>query len=751
MKKIELLLITLGMCFLFLSEINAQNIVIENRWKEAHFISMKGPNNFSRSTHTALQLKVEKVDNTWFRLTNSGRALCFEGEKLSLREFKPGWWSAQWKKIPTQNGYFRLQCRMKQGIYYLHMQNGVVECSKLGDMGWWSAQWKFKEKEEKKGEVQDNDPTVILKSNNNNLMGRCNDCYPGADNLNSATVHISYDKNNISRYAKFKLRKMSNGKYTLQADNGDYVGRCQGCIPSSPKLNSLMIHLSESNAAYAQFSLVKIKDNTYALEADSGMYVRRCNGCVKGELKSNSALVDVPLTNVKSGTSAHWEIIDVNTKKGVNLDVITIDEKLNDHRKAKTVTSFTFKNGRTFYKIADRVWVEKSPLGKDYVGIYEELEIVSGKIRLHDYDKGKGYELNIAEKRLESNGKPLPGKVKEIKSDNLTFKELYRVKFLERTLFAYNTKCPYGGTYPKCYTPSCSEGTDEYKLAFFAACEEHDRAQRAPWKAAGYTDVNGDIHKNAKAFTDMIFYSRMMKMCGNTASIFSDGVCKEIVKRIPNGVDLAGIDIKDGMNDAPNFWDDQKSEEDNASENETEVVYSMPGYARNKLVEEVNALNSNFLKRGDNYKIEIDFSGEPSNSDSETSSLITVEFFDKYDLSLGTESSWGVEGNGFLIANKKQMSIYTTRTPAYFVISTIGDDAFFMDYVELHKNDDLLVTYGRSGGSGYCLSTDSGDSFNIDGKIVKCHKGFKFNVSSEKVFTTSNKKWTFSQDIDPLD
>lgn len=140
MKKIQMILIALGMCFFFLAEINAQNITIENRQKKEHFIAMGHP--YKYDTY-AMPFAIEKVNDTWFRLTNSGRALCFEGEKLTMRKVKPGWWSAQWRKVPTGSGYFRLQCRMKGGIYHLNIQSGKLECSKLGSMDWWSAQWKF--------------------------------------------------------------------------------------------------------------------------------------------------------------------------------------------------------------------------------------------------------------------------------------------------------------------------------------------------------------------------------------------------------------------------------------------------------------------------------------------------------------------------------------------------------------------------------------------------------------------------------
>ncbi len=123
----------------------ATNVVsIENRWKPGQFISLNNAKMYATQPTT---FKIEQVDGPWFRLldTKSGNYLNFEKEQLNSGNIQPGWWSAQFRKVPTEEGYFRLQCRMKGGIYYLHIEHGKLECSRLGDMGWWSAQWKLKE------------------------------------------------------------------------------------------------------------------------------------------------------------------------------------------------------------------------------------------------------------------------------------------------------------------------------------------------------------------------------------------------------------------------------------------------------------------------------------------------------------------------------------------------------------------------------------------------------------------------------
>lgn len=584
--------------------------------------------------------------------------------------------------------------------------------------------------------------SVILKADNDQLLGRCGGCYPKANGkyYNSATVHIPYAGANSSIYARFKLNRLSNGKYTFQADNDNYLGRCAGCIPNSAEYNNLMIHINTESSQFAQFSILKTKNGKYVLQADNGLYVGRCNKCVPypdEAKKPNSAMIHVQESAIENSEIAHWDIIDMSTNKSINLDVPSIESKLLQNIKAKKVISFTFKNGRTFKKIADRVWVEMAPGGKDYVGIYEELEIVFGKIKIHDYDRGQRYELNIAERRLESYRNPMPGAVSDIEfKDNMGFYELHRIKLFGKTLFAYTKTNKYGGSE---HTPSCSAGDPTYRDVFWPACEKHDQYYRAPWYESGIT--------YGKSISDAIFYKDMTRICHDAEGVIVDvSICKEAAWGWNLGLAVT------------NEFETAQSEEKNRGS--ASIDYIMPKKRLTPILDKfqktlIHIQNKNIttialfekaisdLSVGDHYKFWIDFKGT-GEDDYETESLITVELFDEYDLSLGYITSHGVAGT---FKNSKKMSIFTERKPAYFVISNLGDDAFYIDRLILYKNGEEILSHGIDDGSGWCICNTSKIINEAEKGTVKCYKGIKFSATKVKKAVIAKdeniKKWGF--------
>lgn len=65
----------------------------------------------------------------------------------------------------------------------------------------------------------------------------------------------------------------------------------------------------------------------------------------------------------------------------------------------------------------------------------------------------------------------------------------------------------------------------------------------------------------------------------------------------------------------------------------------------------------------------------------------------------------------------------------YFILEASGNDAFFADYVEYDEyrdGSDQHSRWGRNGGNGYCLSTDSNDSFGSHAR--DCYRCLMFHL-----------------------
>jgi len=74
----------------------------------------------------------------------------------------------------------------------------------------------------------------------------------------------------------------------------------------------------------------------------------------------------------------------------------------------------------------------------------------------------------------------------------------------------------------------------------------------------------------------------------------------------------------------------------------------------------------------------------------------------------------------------------------HFYISTSGDNALWLDYLKLYGQwTGKIAHFGRTGGKGWCLSTDpkDGKSWVKSKKVDKrCYRKFKFNIVKKKVY-----------------
>jgi len=148
---------------------------------------------------------------------------------------------------------------------------------------------------------------IALKADTSNYLARCNGCVPNGK-VDNAAIHAKTP----ATYAQFTLEKLPNGKYALKADNEKYLSRCHNCIPGGAYLDSATVHVKAEEllgAPYAQFDLAQLKNGKYTLRADTGMYLGRCNGCVPRGAYADNAFIHVTEDKVQTAPWAQWDIV----------------------------------------------------------------------------------------------------------------------------------------------------------------------------------------------------------------------------------------------------------------------------------------------------------------------------------------------------------------------------------------------------------------------------------------------------------
>jgi hypothetical protein len=86
---------------------------------------------------------------------------------------------------------------------------------------------------------------IAIRSDSGNYLARCNSCVPGAAYPDAAFVHVSQGELMASPWAQFFLERLDNGKYALQADSGNYVARCNNCVPDAAYPDAAFVHVSQ--------------------------------------------------------------------------------------------------------------------------------------------------------------------------------------------------------------------------------------------------------------------------------------------------------------------------------------------------------------------------------------------------------------------------------------------------------------------------------------------------------------------------
>ena len=144
---------------------------------------------------------------------------------------------------------------------------------------------------------------VYLVSDIGILLARCRDCGPGVV-PDSAGIH----QNLGSIYARWTVVKV-NDKVAFKADNGKYLSRCNSCWKSkiSP-IDSVFVHVDDPNHPSAQWKPVQMPNNKWAFQADNGNYLSRCQGCVDLAYIYNFAFLHI---KDPDGDYSQWQVIKV--------------------------------------------------------------------------------------------------------------------------------------------------------------------------------------------------------------------------------------------------------------------------------------------------------------------------------------------------------------------------------------------------------------------------------------------------------
>ena len=147
---------------------------------------------------------------------------------------------------------------------------------------------------------------IALRADNGQYLARCDGCIPGTSYSNIAFIHADTQE---TPYAQWDLMKLDNGKYALRADNGIYMARCDECIPRAAYPNSAFIHAQTAAASPAQWDLMRLDNGKYALRADNGSYLARCDGCAPRSAYPNIAFVHAADS---SSRYAQWDMIIIH-------------------------------------------------------------------------------------------------------------------------------------------------------------------------------------------------------------------------------------------------------------------------------------------------------------------------------------------------------------------------------------------------------------------------------------------------------
>ncbi len=150
-----------------------------------------------------------------------------------------------------------------------------------------------------------NGTKVTLQADNGQWMSRCNGCQTSVNGALPDTITLSDSENATSI---FEVVNDPSGKIMLKADTGFKIGYCNGCIVGGTVSDFIGVQTTNADNPFNKFELIKISGDRYALKAANGKYVARCNGC-SPSYRTITGLSDVVTAHAtQPGPHAQWTI-----------------------------------------------------------------------------------------------------------------------------------------------------------------------------------------------------------------------------------------------------------------------------------------------------------------------------------------------------------------------------------------------------------------------------------------------------------
>lgn len=159
------------------------------------------------------------------------------------------------------------------------------------------------------------DKLIALQADDGHWMARCAGCQPVAPNVfnNSMMLHIGTVGTPPEQpFARLTLQDAGNGQVALRADDGSYLARCNRCVPAGATPDFLFSHITKaadpkSLPIFAKFKLTQLPNGKYTLQADTGKLVARCNSCSPGASAPNQ----VTIHGNPGDPWAQWRLVDL--------------------------------------------------------------------------------------------------------------------------------------------------------------------------------------------------------------------------------------------------------------------------------------------------------------------------------------------------------------------------------------------------------------------------------------------------------
>jgi len=157
----------------------------------------------------------------------------------------------------------------------------------------------------------ENRSKISLISDNGMRMTRCKNCQESQPGMLPETVVLTSDP--VGYYSTFEIelvegaKTRDTSKSVLRIDTGDTVGYCSGCIVNN--IVPQVIGIMGPNYAYNRFELAQLSNGKYSLKASNGMYVGRCVGCSPSFMARKGGVdIVAPIYPDAKGAFQQWSI-----------------------------------------------------------------------------------------------------------------------------------------------------------------------------------------------------------------------------------------------------------------------------------------------------------------------------------------------------------------------------------------------------------------------------------------------------------